>query len=289
MELNGIPEASLDLRALSPDEGAEALQRGEVDAVVMLTPWPSPAVRRLLSVRGVALEGFPRADVYVALYPNLSKVVLPTGAGDLARNVPTADVPLLAVELNLVVHRDLHPALQYVLLEAAAEIHGGPDVFSRAGRFPAPGTIDLPLSSQARTFYRSGQPFVYPYLPFWAAALAERLLIILIPLFAIVFPIASIGPKIFAYVTERRIFLFYRELQGGGATAGHFGSRACHRRPRRRSRRPRPASQPPEVTARLRAATLLPEKPHRARARGDRSSPATHRRRPHSVGTLARG
>lgn len=213
LELNAIPETSLHLRALSPDAGAEALLHGESDAAVMLTSWPSPAVRRLLGANGIALQGFPRADAYVALFPNFSKVVLPTGAGDLAANVPASDVPLLAVELNLIVRRSLHPALQYVLLEAAAEIHGRADVFSRAGRFPAPGTIDLPLSKQARTFYRSGEPFVYPYLPFWAAALVERLLIILIPLFAIVFPIANIGPRVYSYLNERRIFLFYRELQ----------------------------------------------------------------------------
>jgi TRAP-type uncharacterized transport system substrate-binding protein len=213
LALNGVAETSVELLGLTPEQSADALIRGEIDAAFMLTSWHSPAVRKLLAADGVELAGYPRADAYVALLPSLRKVILPTGVADLAKNIPPADVPLLAAESNLLVHRNLHPALQYLLLEAASEIHGGPDVFHAAGQLPAPGTIDLPLSDQARTYYKSGRPFVYQYLPFWMAGLAERLLILLIPLFAVVLPLASILPRLFAMVTERRIFGFYRELK----------------------------------------------------------------------------
>ena len=213
LELNGIADTSVTLLALSPEQSAEALIKGEIDGAVMLTSWQAPAVRLLLADTGIVLQGYPRADAYVALSPILDKVILPEGVADLARNIPPADVPLLAVESNLLVRRDLHPALQYLLLEAASEIHGGRDVFHPTGRFPAPGTIDLPLSDQARTYYKSGRPFVYRYLPFWLAGLAERLLIVIIPLFAVVFPLANLLPRLFAIVTERRIFGMYRELK----------------------------------------------------------------------------
>ena len=86
-------------------------------------------------------------------------------------------------------------------------------MFHWVGRYPAPGAIDLPLSSEARTFYKSGRPFVYRNLPFWLAALAERLVIILLPLLAILLPIVNVLPKIYGYVTERRIFSLYRDLR----------------------------------------------------------------------------
>ena len=213
LELNGVPDSSVTLLGLSPEQSADALISGEIDAALMLTSWQSPAVRKLLAADGIVLEGYPRADAYVAHFPALDKVVLPQGVADLARNIPPADVRLLAVESNLLIRSGLHPALQYLLLEAATEIHGGPDIFHAIGRFPAPGTIDLPLSEQARTYYKSGRPFVYRYLPFWLAGLGERLLILLIPLFAVVFPLASFLPRIFAAVTERRIFVLYRELK----------------------------------------------------------------------------
>jgi TRAP-type uncharacterized transport system substrate-binding protein len=237
LQVNQVAESSLTLLALPPEQGADALIRGEVDVAMLLTSWRAPAVQRLLATRGIVLQGFPRADAYVALFPVLNKVVLPMGVADFARNVPPADLPLLAVESNLVIRRRLHPALKYLLLEAAAEVHGGADVFHRAGRYPAPGAIDLPLSSEAQTFYKSGRPFVYRYLPFWLAALAERLVIILLPLLAILLPIANVLPKIYAYATERRIFSLYRDLEAPGpvrspdlliATLDELDHRASH-------------------------------------------------------------
>ncbi len=213
LALNGVADSSVTLLALSPEQSADALLRGEIDGAVMLTSWQSPAVQKLLAADGIELQGYPRADAYVARSAILDKVILPEGVADLARNIPPADVPLLAVESNLLVRRDLHPALQYLLLEAATEIHGGRDVFHSIGRFPAPGTIDLPMSEQALTYYKSGRPFVYGYLPFWLAGLAEKLLILIIPLFAVVLPLASFLPRLFQAVTERRLFGMYRELK----------------------------------------------------------------------------
>ena len=213
LALNGIDETKVELLGLTPERSAEALLHGEIDGAIMLTSWQSPVVQKLLVADGIVLEGYPRADAYVALFPYLNKVVLPTGVVDLARNIPPADVPLLAVEASLIVREDIHPGLQYLLLEAAAEIHGGPEVFHRAGRFPAAEAIDLPLSHQARAFYKAGRPFVYRYLPFWMAGPAERLMILLIPLFTVVFPLVHFVPASYAWMLQRRIFGLYGELK----------------------------------------------------------------------------
>ena len=213
LELNRVDETSVDLLGLTTEQGAEALLRGEIDGAMMLTSWQSPSVQKLLVADGIVLVGYPRADAYVALSPYLTQVVLPTGVADLARNIPAADVPLLAVKASLVVRKGLHPALQYLLLQAASEIHSGPGVFYRSGRFPAPEAIDLPLSDQARAFYKSDRPFLYRYLPFWLAGLAERLLILLIPLFAVVFPIVQLLPRAYSFMIQRRIFGMYGELK----------------------------------------------------------------------------
>jgi hypothetical protein len=212
LALNNLDEKNVDLRGLTPEEGADALLRGDVDAVVLLTSWQSPVVRRLLLADGIVLETWNRADAYIALFPSLSKLVLPMGVADLARNIPPADVQLLAASTNLVVRGDLHPAVQYVLLEAAAEIHGAPDVLHRPGRFPAPEVIDLSLSPYAREYYKSGRPFVYRLLPFWLASLAERLVLLLVPLI-VVLPVFRFVPTIYAFVIERRIYRLYGELK----------------------------------------------------------------------------
>jgi hypothetical protein len=122
-------------------------------------------------------------------------------------------VTLLAVEVSLVARKDLHPALQYLVLETASEVHGGPGIFQKAGRFPAPEAIDLPLSPQARTFYKSGQPFLHRYLPFWLSGMAERLLIVLIPLLAVGYPLARILPQFYQWWMRHHLFRFYGDLK----------------------------------------------------------------------------
>lgn len=201
------------LLALPSREAGEKLVRGEIDAAILLDAWESPLVRELLAARDVHLVDAPRADSWVALYPYLNKVVLPAGVADMARNIPPANVTLLAPKASLVVREDLHPAIQYLLLQAAAQIHSGPGVFHKAGDFPAPESIDLPLSDQARQFYKTGPPFLQRHLPFWLAILIQQLLVLLIPVLGLLYPLLRFAPAAFDWAMRRKIFRLYRELK----------------------------------------------------------------------------
>jgi TRAP-type uncharacterized transport system substrate-binding protein len=213
------------LLALAPSDGAEKLLRGEIDALIVLDAWESPLVRRLLSAKDVHLVNAPRADSWVALYPYLNKVVLPAGVADMARDIPPENVTLLAPKANLVVRADLHPAIQYLLLEAAAQIHSGPGVFHRAGEFPAQESVDLPLSEHARQFYKTGPPFLQRHLPFWLATLLQQLMVLLIPLLGLLYPALKLAPAGFAWAMRTRMLKLYGELKllDDGLTHGAQG------------------------------------------------------------------
>jgi hypothetical protein len=120
---------------------------------------------------------------------------------------------LIAPKANLVVRENLHPALQFLLLKAAEEIHSGPKMFQKAGQFPAAEPIDLPLSDQARQYYRSGSPFLQQHLPFWLAVLIDRLLVLLLPLVGVLYPLLRLFPTMYAWQVQRRIFLLYGDLK----------------------------------------------------------------------------
>jgi TRAP-type uncharacterized transport system substrate-binding protein len=213
LKLAGLPPETMQLVALDPARGAEALARGTVDAVALVSSWDSPLVRRLVAAPDVQLVSFRRADAWSALEPSFEKVVLPAGVGDLVRNRPPEDVTLLSLKTSLVVRRDLHPAVQYLLLEAASDVHGAPGLFRKPGQYPAAESTDLPLSDDARRFYRSGAPWLQRYLPYWAAVLAERALLILVPLFGLALPLARMVPQIFQGLRRRRILRLYGELK----------------------------------------------------------------------------
>jgi TRAP-type uncharacterized transport system substrate-binding protein len=191
---NGVPQDAFTPLALSPEDAGEKLLNGEIDAAFILSSWESPIVRKLLAAETIELASFLRADAYVALYPFLTKLVVPTGVGDLATDRPAADRTLLATKASLVVRKDVHPAIQYALLSASAEIHAGPGIFQRAGQFPAAEPIDLRLSDEAQRFYRSGRPFLQHHFPFWVAVLIERLLVVFIPVVGVLYPCCGSSP-----------------------------------------------------------------------------------------------
>jgi TRAP-type uncharacterized transport system substrate-binding protein len=201
------------LLALAPQEAGDKLLRGEIDAAIILDAWMSSLVQRLVTARDIHLSSAPRADSWVALYPYLNKVVLPAGVADMARDIPPENVTLLAPKANLLVREDLHPAIQYLLLDAAARLHSGPGMFHKAGEFPAPEAIDLPLSDQARQFYKTGPPFLQRHLPFWMAILIQQLLVLSIPVLGLLYPLLRIAPATFRWAIQRRILTLYGELK----------------------------------------------------------------------------
>jgi TRAP-type uncharacterized transport system substrate-binding protein len=202
-----------EVLALTPRVAGEKLLAGEIDVAFMMTAWEAPEVQQLLADERVELSGFPHADAFVALYPFLNKLVVPRGVTDLAKDRPPTDVTLIATKASLVVRNDLHPAIQYLLLNAATEIHSGPSLFNHANAFPAAEAIDIPLSDEALRFYKSGLPFLHEYFPFWMAALIGKLIILLIPILGLLYPMTRFLPRLYDWVMRSRILRMYGELR----------------------------------------------------------------------------
>ncbi len=108
---NGIDAGNTELLPLTMAEAAAQLIGGDIQAAMMVASSEAPAVQRLLASPDVRLLSLTRADAYVALYPFLSKVVLPAGFVDLTHDRPPADVEMVAVKASLVVRRDLQSAI----------------------------------------------------------------------------------------------------------------------------------------------------------------------------------
>lgn len=213
LDMFQISEGTVELLGLSPEQAAVELLRGRIDAAAMMTPWESTLVQQLLPLEQVDLLSFRRADAGVVLRPFLHKLVVPEGLGSLSKNRPPTDVVLIGPKTSLVARRNLHPAIQVLLLEAATEVHGGPGLFHELGEFPAPESVDLPLSPDARHFLKSGPPFLRRYLPFWMAIFVARTIVLLVPFIAILYPVVKATPKLYDWQIRRRISSLYGELR----------------------------------------------------------------------------
>ncbi|GAA5183723.1 TAXI family TRAP transporter solute-binding subunit [Niveibacterium umoris] len=210
---NGIPTDDPNLLPLGGDAAIAALANGKVDALITVNGAQAPIVQKLMKMPGVRLMGFAHADAYTRLMPHLTRLTLPRGAIDLIADQPPEDLALVAPTANLVARSDLHPALVALLMQTAQEIHRAPGLFEKGNEFPAARDHELPASSEATRFYRSGPPLLQRVLPFWAAVLVDRLIWTLLPLIAILLPALRIVPALLRWHARSRIYRWYGELK----------------------------------------------------------------------------
>jgi TRAP-type uncharacterized transport system substrate-binding protein len=190
---------------LDPTEAIDALIAGEIDVAIFPSPLDGILLQRALAAPGIRLMNVAQAEAIAKTVPGLKHVVLWRGLISLARDIPDSDIDLLASRNRLLVRKDLHPALQYLLLEAMREVHWAPGPFNRLGEFPAEQPNDLPLSPTAAAFYRSGAPFWQRYTSFWFTSLLNRIVFFVIPVAAMLIPVIGFAPRFFRWLYVRRI------------------------------------------------------------------------------------
>jgi TRAP-type uncharacterized transport system substrate-binding protein len=213
LAINAVVLPPTELLSLSGREANQLLLAGKIDAVFTVAPPESPLVQELVSAPGIRLLSLERAEAYTRRFPALTRLTLPRGVFDFINNVPSRDVTLVSPTANLLARDDLHPALGFLLMRAATEIHSGSALLNRAREFPAPLDSDFPLSDAATRYYKSGPTFLQRYLPYWAAVLVDRLWLTLLPMLALLVPLARILPQIYRWRVRSRIYRRYAQLK----------------------------------------------------------------------------
>jgi len=199
--------------ARSGRAAADALKSGELDAAALVLSPRHPLIAELLREPSLQLMSFERHEAYARLFPFLSDVKLPRGTIDLAADLPAQDIYLLAPAANLICREDLHPAIVVLLLRAAIKSHERGDLLSPAGELPSTRFVEYPVEPSAAEYFKSGPPFLQRYLPFWAAALADRMKILILPLITLIIPLARIAPPLLVWRIRSRIYRWYRVLR----------------------------------------------------------------------------
>ncbi len=210
LKANDIEGPPTELLAMGGDDAAKALLAGSIDAAFLMGDSATLEVMHSLrGVPGIELATFRQADAYLRKFRFLSKLTLPEGAMDLAKNYPQRTLQLVGPTVELVAKQDLHPALSDLLISAAREVHGGAGMFRNAGEYPAPLARDFRISADAERYYKSGEQFLYKRLPFWLASLIDRLMVLILPLLVVLLPASRIVPWLYRWRVRSRIYRWY--------------------------------------------------------------------------------
>ena len=236
LEANALDPGSLTLLKDETTPAVVAFLEGRIDAIVFVSAPESLMVQMLLRTPGVRLFDFAQAEAYARRFAFLSAVVLPRGIVDLARDLPPQDVHLIAPTAMMVARDSTHPALVQLLVQAAAQVHGGSGWFQRKGDFPNTRNTAIALSAEATRFYRDGLPWLQRYLPFWLANLVERMAVVLISIIAVLIPLSRVVPPLYQFRIRSRVFRWYGQLRKIEDSVGKRAGRRVASRSRQHRR-----------------------------------------------------
>jgi uncharacterized protein len=214
---HGVNRDNTTLLPLFGAAAVKALKDGKVDVVFLPQELNSPLTQSVLRDSTVRLMSLTQAEALTRLFPSLNRLVLPQGVVDLERNIPASDVNLIASTNVVVVRKDLHPELIYLLAQTVQEEHSGAGIFHRAGEFPSVNDPEFPVAEEALDYYKNGPSFLHRYLPFWMINLTKRMIAVAVTAIAIAVPLFSFAPKLVQWFLNVQLAKLYRRLRAVNA------------------------------------------------------------------------
>ena len=212
LSYSGITGNNTKLLEMDASKAYQDLENGTLDAAFFIGR-PDASMQQTLLNSNLKLMSFAQADALVQKFPSLSKIIFPRASTSIVNDLPQTDVTLLAATALLVSKDTLHPALAYLLLEAAKTVHGGEDYFTPLGAFPNLNTDEFPISDESTRYFKSGRPFLQRYLPFWLASFIERRLLILLPFMALLIGLLQALPRMAQTRIKNRLVVWYKEIK----------------------------------------------------------------------------
>jgi TRAP-type uncharacterized transport system substrate-binding protein len=216
LEANGIrrdaPETG-KLLELGGKDAAIALVKGEADAAFFVVSPESEIVKALFETPGLALLELRQTAAYQARLPALTGVTIGESLIDLETNLPPAELITVAEAANLVVRKDIHPALVPLLIGESQAILLKGGLLERPGQFPSVDLTTFPLAEGAERYYKSGPPFLQRFLPFRVASAVDRLKVMLVPLLTLAIPFFKLVAPTYRWRVRANIYKWYRVLR----------------------------------------------------------------------------
>ena len=203
----------IEIVRLPPQEAANALAAGEVDAAIFVASASAAYVRELLASQGVELMSFRRHRAYSHRHPYLSQVVLGEGMLDLEANLPERDIALMASAASLAVRDGFHHALVPLMVQIMEQVHGRGGLFEEPETFPTPRFAELRLDKDAAHYLENGPSFLHRFLPYRTAVTVDRMKILLLPFVPLLLVAFKMAPPIYRWRIRSKIFRWYEDLR----------------------------------------------------------------------------
>ena len=213
LQANGLGEKSVLAEYLTTDEAYSKLVAGKLDAVFTVSASEAPVLEKFLSVPGIRLMNFDQADAYTRQFPFLTKVDIPRGLLSIQYDRPRREIAVIAPTASLVSRSNVSPALVSLILGDSYDILKSYSRLQKPGQFPSQDGLDFALQADAEIYLKDGPSFLHRHLPFWTAVWVGRIAKILIPLLAILIPLATYVPSLQNFRLKLKLSKIYAQLK----------------------------------------------------------------------------
>ena len=197
----------------SGQKALTALLNQELDAAFFLGAAESLLIQEAASHSQLQLVSFNQAADYRARMPFITQIEEGQGLLNLASNQPQQATTILSPVAMLMANESFHPALSALLLEAAQKVMESGTLIDAPNTWPKNLAHDFAKLTEADYFHTNGLPLLQRYLPFRIASLADRYIILVIPLLVLLFPLFKMAGPIYRWRIRARIYRWYKYLR----------------------------------------------------------------------------
>ncbi len=215
LEANHIDNQNLPAtwQASSGKKALAALLDDQLDAAFLLGPAESSLVQEAARHSNLQLVSFSQAQAYRARLPFITTVEVSPGLLNLATNQPPRRTSIVSPVAMLIANESFHPALTALILVSAQEVMKAGSLIDAPDTWPKNLPHDFTTLTEAEYFHNKGLPLLQSYLPFRIASLADRYIILVIPLLVLLFPLFKVAGPIYRWRIRARIYRWYRYLR----------------------------------------------------------------------------
>ena len=219
---NDVTAVNTTLFEGSNAEAFELLSSGELDAGFFVLAPRATLLSELLLDPALDLMNFHNAGAYEARFPYLTHFEIDEGTVDLVRNIPSEKKTVLATTATLVANELLHLDSARQLLTTAIAVHAGGGYFEKEGEFPSATNTELPVPDNVKQFLEAGPSNLERYMPLSLASVAERIIFVVLPLLAILYPLFRMSPPLVSSAFRYQIYRWYKQLRRAELNIDNF-------------------------------------------------------------------
>ncbi len=209
----GIDNNHTAILDINDSKACALLKKGEIDALFRVIAATSDKIKNCFAHHELQPLPIRRIDAFLLHFPYLKKVTLPEGAIDLAHNLPSHNLDLLAASATVVTTNDLDKVLVRLMAKVIKEAQNPPALLKSDGTdYPNITATQLPVHPSAKRYFKEGDTWLEKIFPFWIAANIYRLKIMLIPVLTLLIPLLKSFFPLYRWRIRSKIYRWYRQL-----------------------------------------------------------------------------